>query len=74
VTLSGPRNGSELDEALRAIDLGPMGEDERAWMRRVGAHVRVVASRSPRSLGMRLGDWLSTSMACSPKQLPAPRG
>lgn len=74
VCLSGPKNGAELDEALRAIDLGAMNDEELAWMRRVGAHVRDVAGRTPRSLGMRFGDWLSTAFTCAPKQLPAPRG
>lgn len=39
-TLCGPRDGRELDEALRALDRGPMDADELAWMRRVGAKVR----------------------------------
>jgi aryl-alcohol dehydrogenase-like predicted oxidoreductase len=38
--LSGPRNGAELDEALAALDRGPMDEDELAWMKRVGAGLR----------------------------------
>ena len=42
--LTGPRNGHELDEALRAIDEGPMDAAELDWMRRVGAHVRGGAS------------------------------
>jgi hypothetical protein len=28
-----------MDQALRAIELGSMNEDEQAWMRRVGDHV-----------------------------------
>jgi aryl-alcohol dehydrogenase-like predicted oxidoreductase len=39
VCLSGPRNGAELDEALAALDRGPMDDDELAWMRRIGAAV-----------------------------------
>ena len=38
--LVGPRNGQELDEALTALDRGPMTADELAWMKRVGAGVR----------------------------------
>lgn len=39
-TLAGPRNGVELDQAMAALDRGPMTADEVAWMKRVGAHVR----------------------------------
>lgn len=38
--LTGPRNARELDEALLALDEGPMDAVESDWMRRVGAHVR----------------------------------
>jgi hypothetical protein len=43
-TLAGPKNGAELDEALLAIEDGPLDADEAAWMRRVGAVVRRDAS------------------------------
>jgi aryl-alcohol dehydrogenase-like predicted oxidoreductase len=36
VCMTGPSNEAQADDALRAIDLGPMGEEELAWMRRVG--------------------------------------
>ncbi|MFO0567871.1 MAG: aldo/keto reductase [Polyangiaceae bacterium] len=36
VAMSGPANAEQMREALRAYDLGPMSEDELAWMRRVG--------------------------------------
>lgn len=39
-TWCGPRDGADLDEALRALDRGPMSADELAWMRRVGVAVR----------------------------------
>ena len=39
-TLCGPKNGEELDEAMAALDEGPMTADELAWMRRVGKAVR----------------------------------
>jgi aryl-alcohol dehydrogenase-like predicted oxidoreductase len=39
VSLAGPANGAELDEAMAALDRGPLDEDELAWMRRVGSHV-----------------------------------
>jgi predicted aldo/keto reductase-like oxidoreductase len=40
VCMTGPRSASEMDDALDALRLGPMGEDELAWMQRVGAAVR----------------------------------
>jgi aryl-alcohol dehydrogenase-like predicted oxidoreductase len=40
VSLSGPRNGAELDAAMAALDQGPMSAEELAWMRRVGVVVR----------------------------------
>jgi aryl-alcohol dehydrogenase-like predicted oxidoreductase len=39
-TLAGPSSGLELDEAMAALDRGPLDADELAWMRRVGAAVR----------------------------------
>lgn len=35
--LCGPGNGAQLEEALAALDRGPMSADELAWMKRVGA-------------------------------------
>ena len=43
VVLSGPKDAAELDEALAALDRGPMSEDEIAWMKRVGAAVRAAS-------------------------------
>jgi aryl-alcohol dehydrogenase-like predicted oxidoreductase len=53
---TGPRNGAELDSAMRALDLGPMNEEELAWMRRVGANVR--ERTRLRTRGMSLADRL----------------
>ena len=36
VCLCGPANALEMEEALRALRLGPMSADELDWMRRVG--------------------------------------
>lgn len=44
VVLSGPRDGAELDEALAAVDRGPLDLDELAWMRRVGTGVHSAAA------------------------------
>jgi aryl-alcohol dehydrogenase-like predicted oxidoreductase len=59
VVLAGPRNGAELDEAMQALDRGPLSEDEQAWMRRVGAHIRAAKKRDIQSVGDRLMDWVS---------------
>jgi aryl-alcohol dehydrogenase-like predicted oxidoreductase len=42
--ISGPRDGAELDEAMAALDRGPLDDDELAWMRRVGAGVHEAAA------------------------------
>jgi len=39
-TLAGPKNGAELDEAMAALDRGPLTDDELGWMRRIGKAVR----------------------------------
>ena len=39
VCLSGPANAGQMEQALQALTLGPMSEDELAWMRRVGRAV-----------------------------------
>ena len=39
VCLTGPSSAAEMEEALEALRLGPMSEDELAWMRRVGRAV-----------------------------------
>jgi len=40
VCISGPKDRAELDEAMAALDRGPLDADEMAWMRRVGAQVK----------------------------------
>src|SRR5258708_3440317 len=39
VCMTGPANEVQAAEALRAIELGPMNEEELAWMRRVGDYI-----------------------------------
>lgn len=36
VCMTGPGDAGQVREALRALELGPMSDDELAWMRRVG--------------------------------------
>jgi aryl-alcohol dehydrogenase-like predicted oxidoreductase len=73
-TLTGPRDGRELDAGLKALELGPMDEAELAWMRRVGAHVRDVTTVNSffHPIGARFAA-LCTQSAAQPKQLHAPR-
>jgi aryl-alcohol dehydrogenase-like predicted oxidoreductase len=40
VCMTGPSNAAQMEEALKALERGPMTEEEVAWMRRVGAAVR----------------------------------
>jgi predicted aldo/keto reductase-like oxidoreductase len=49
VCLAGPANGAELDEAMSALDRGPMNESDLVWMNRVGASVRAKAKRGGNS-------------------------
>jgi len=53
-TWCGARNGADLDEAMAALDQGPMSADELAWMQRVG--VRVRERTGLRSRGVSLAD------------------
>jgi aryl-alcohol dehydrogenase-like predicted oxidoreductase len=39
VCMTGPANGAEMDQALDALRLPPMSEEELAWMHRVGRAV-----------------------------------
>lgn len=56
VCLTGPADASELDEALTALDRGPLSPDEMAWMRRVGEHVHTMASEQKFSKLVRVAD------------------
>lgn len=55
VVLCGPKDRAELDEALAALDRGPMSADELAWMKRVG---KVVRAASPTKSGNAPVLWL----------------
>ncbi|HTS27103.1 MAG TPA: hypothetical protein VMH81_14605 [Bryobacteraceae bacterium] len=39
VCLTGPANSTQMEEALRTLDRGPMDDQELAWMRRIGTAV-----------------------------------
>jgi aryl-alcohol dehydrogenase-like predicted oxidoreductase len=64
---TGPSKRSELDEAVRALDQGPMSEDELAWMKRVGAAVK--AGTQEKTLG--IVDRLTAPKPAAPR-LPPP--
>jgi aryl-alcohol dehydrogenase-like predicted oxidoreductase len=70
VSLAGPRDEAELDEALVALDKGPLDADEAAWMRRIGAHVRDGAPKPTGNSILDIVDKIATFSFCSPKQLP----
>jgi aryl-alcohol dehydrogenase-like predicted oxidoreductase len=63
VTLAGPKDQTQLDQALVTLEKGPMSEDELQWMRRVGAHVRSSTGRTP----MAVADRLAQLFACKPQ-------
>ena len=46
VCLAGPADATQMEHALEALRLGPMSEQELAWMRRVGD---AIYARSPRA-------------------------
>jgi len=39
VCMTGPKDTAQTEQALEALRLGPMNEEELAWMRRVGRTV-----------------------------------
>jgi aryl-alcohol dehydrogenase-like predicted oxidoreductase len=57
VTLCGPKDRTELDEAMVALDRGPLSAEEIAWMKRVGSVVR--AAKAGGASPVRLLDRLS---------------
>lgn len=62
--ITGPKDARELDEAMLAMELGPMSAEELAWMKRVGAHARTMGANRGVGLLDKLNGWL-----CPPKQL-----
>ena len=56
VTLCGPADAAELEEALAALDRGPMNEEELAWMKRIGVVVRAASATKGGNLPIQLLD------------------
>ena len=73
VWLAGPKDAEQLDEALVALDRGPMDEEELAWTRRVGAAVREGTLSGRKGISpMDLLEKLASFSSCGgrgPKQL-----
>jgi aryl-alcohol dehydrogenase-like predicted oxidoreductase len=47
VCMTGPANADQVDEALAALDKGPVSDEEGQRFRRIGAHVRANAGWRP---------------------------
>ncbi len=45
VCMCGPKDRAQMQEALRTLDLGPLGEEELERMRRIGDHVHAHTGR-----------------------------
>ena len=45
VCMTGPKDAAQMDEALRALDMGPMDYDELERMRFIGDHVRKIGRK-----------------------------
>jgi aryl-alcohol dehydrogenase-like predicted oxidoreductase len=56
VCMAGPADADQLQQALAALDRGPMTEEELAWMRRVGASVREQTRSGLRSAALKMMD------------------
>ena len=72
VCLAAPKDAVQLDQALVALDRGPLDDDVLAWMRRVGAGVRDAAAARRRLSPIDMLDRLvSLAPSCARKQLSA---
>ena len=74
VCLAAPKDAAQLDQALVALERGPLDADEMAWMRRVGLAVRDAAAVRRRFSPIDMLDRLVSFSPCGgPKQLDAAR-
>ena len=69
--LAAPKDAAQLDEALVALERGPLDAGELAWMRRVGAAVRDRAAARRRVSPVDMLDRLVNLSLCGPKALPS---
>jgi len=58
MSLCAPADGAQLDEAMAALDRGPLDAEELAWMKRVGASVRAASASSGGNMPIQLLDRL----------------
>ena len=58
MSLCAPADGAQLDEAMAALDRGPLDAEELAWMKRVGASVRAASATKGGNLPIQLLDRL----------------
>ena len=49
---AGAKDTAQIDEALKALEEGPMTEEELAWMHRIGARVRETTKLQARGMGI----------------------
>ncbi|MDC0744428.1 hypothetical protein [Polyangium mundeleinium] len=49
---AGAKDAAQIDEALKALEEGPMSEEELAWMHRIGARVRDTTQLQARGMGI----------------------
>lgn len=69
VCLSGPKNDRELDEALTAVERGPLDEDEMARTRALGARVRDATKNQTKVSALDFFDRVARFSLCAPKQM-----
>jgi aryl-alcohol dehydrogenase-like predicted oxidoreductase len=56
VCLTGPANAAQLDEAMQALDRGPLSAEEMEWMRRVGDHVHARTMSGGQASAIKIAD------------------
>jgi aryl-alcohol dehydrogenase-like predicted oxidoreductase len=69
VALSAPADDAQLDEALLALDRGPLDAQETTWIRRVGAQVRDATATGGGGSTIGRIDRIARALSCEPKQL-----
>jgi aryl-alcohol dehydrogenase-like predicted oxidoreductase len=69
VCLSGPKNEAELEEALTAVDRGPLEPHEMARIRALGRAVRDANQSKPKVSALDLFDRMARFSPCKPKQM-----
>jgi aryl-alcohol dehydrogenase-like predicted oxidoreductase len=70
--ITGPKNQSEVDEAILAMERGPLSAEEIAWMKRVGAAVHGAGGNRAVGFLDRITGWFRPARALTQGQ-PEPR-